>query len=160
MIDEFKEAESARDLAVSRARESERALARHVESIVKAARPRTVLVLEDDAQITKLIARTLAKLDVAVSYVTTIAEAERALGLTDDAPAAPLPGVALMDLLLPDGNAGDLAMRVPRSVEVVLMSAVVDPDILGHLADKVGARFLPKQSLLTLPEIIEDLLDE
>ncbi len=85
-----------------------------------APRPR-MLILEDEPRLADLYRRALARLEVDIDLVTTLAEARAALEQRRYA-------IFLVDLRLPDGNAADLLRAYReylrrRGTEVIVLTA-------------------------------------
>ena len=109
--------------------------------VVAAPGSETVLVVEDDAGVRRLVKRLLVGLGYAV---VEAAEPRAALALVDDGLEFEL---LLTDLVMPGGNGRDLAEQVARlrpDVGVLLMSGYTDDELVRRGVQTGSAAFLQK----------------
>ncbi|HEY8878973.1 MAG TPA: response regulator transcription factor, partial [Roseateles sp.] len=99
-----------------------------------------ILIVDDDAELSQLLASLLAREGWAVHTVLTAADGEQAL-------VRHRPDVVLLDLMLPDANGLDLCRRWRSQhphVGILILSALGDP-IERVLGLEIGADdYLPK----------------
>ena len=119
----------------------------------------SILVVDDDASVRGLVVRILRSWGhVAIGEAGSIAEA---LVYAD----ARRPGIALVDVGLPDGDGFSLTRRLrakPWAMRVVLFSSDADPANIAAAARAGAIGFFPKDELLSpaLQRLIEDRTDD
>nr|WP_221380288.1 response regulator transcription factor [Actinoplanes polyasparticus] len=121
--------------------------------------PDSILVVDDDASVRGLVVRILRSWGHAViGEAGSVAEA---LTYAD----ARRPGIALVDIGLPDGDGFSLTRQLrakPWAMRVVIFSSDADPSNVAA-AERAGAvGFFPKDELLSpaLQRLIEDSADD
>ncbi|WP_407276238.1 winged helix-turn-helix domain-containing protein [Halothiobacillus sp. DCM-1] len=101
--------------------------------------PPTVLLLDDDAELGQMLCRYLGQNGFAVRWVTTIADFRAAL-------AQQVPALALVDVMLPDGDGLTLARELSTQRRFALMMLSARGDEVDRIVGyEVGADdYLPK----------------
>ena len=119
----------------------------------------SILVVDDDASVRGLVVRILRSWGhVAIGEAGSIAEA---LVYAD----ARRPGIALVDVGLPDGDGFSLTRRLrsrPWAMRVVLFSSDADPANIAAATRAGAIGFFPKDELLSpaLQRLLEDRADD
>jgi DNA-binding NarL/FixJ family response regulator len=121
--------------------------------------PDSILVVDDDASVRGLVVRILRSwCHAVIGEAGSVAEA---LAYAD----ARRPGIALVDIGLPDGDGFSLTRQLrakPWAMRVVIFSSDADPSNVAA-AERAGAiGFFPKDELLSpaLQRLIEDRTDD
>ncbi|MEV4348238.1 response regulator transcription factor [Actinoplanes sp. NPDC049596] len=121
--------------------------------------PGSILVVDDDSSVRGLVVRILRSWGhTAIGEAGSITEA---LTYAD----AWRPGVALVDVGLPDGDGFSLTRQLrarPWAMRVVLFSSDADPANIPAATRAGAAAFFPKDELLSpvLRQLIEDRTDD
>lgn len=119
----------------------------------------SILVVDDDASIRGLVVRILRSWGhVVIGEAGSVAEA---LAYAE----ARRPGIALVDIGLPDGDGFSLTRQLqakPWAIRVVVLSSDADPSNSATAARAGAIGFFPKDELLSpaLRRLIEDGPDE
>ena len=119
----------------------------------------SILVVDDDASVRGLIVRILRSWGhAAIGEAGSIAEA---LDYAD----ARRPGIALVDIGLPDGDGFSLTRQLRarfRAMRVVIFSSDADPANTATAVRAGAIGFFPKDELLSpaLQRLLEDLSDD
>lgn len=133
-------------------------LRRRIEQQRTGGLTRSVIVLDDDADLRALMAHTL---EIALHVPVYQAEdGDHAIDLFTEHRAA----VLVSDLFLADGETGESAIRRVRrhghhAVRAVLVSGLADLVTLTTAAGQCNAEPLPRVDLARLPAVVAELLD-
>lgn len=122
-------------------------------SLLGAMEAGTVLLVEDDAELSEALTELLAPHGYRVSTASTLAEGRAAA-------SAMRPDVAVVDLKLPDGSGAELARELMGSgTAVVLTTGYDEPDVRDSVTSlrSRGARYLGKPFA---PAVLLELLSQ
>lgn len=104
-----------------------------VEAYLTAKIPDLVLVVEDNTSTASLVTVALRAHGMRVKRAATIGEAR-------DIIKNEAVGVAVVDMQLPDGDGWNFAEKLPHSIAVALMSAVVSENDMPAIKRRAGAQ--------------------
>ncbi len=118
----------------------------------------TILVVDDDENVLKLVDLLLKRANMETILVTTAHDAAQALR------KKPLPNLMVLDMMLPDVSGIEFlkqmrAKRVFDDIPVLILSALADPDQIRQGLDAGADRYITKPYLANnLLSTVQDLL--
>ena len=105
-----------------------------------------VLVVDDDPELCELVQTLLGRIGVETASAGSAAEAAQQLK------KATLPDLMILDLMLPDVNGLEFLKQMRArsmfdNIPILVLSALVDPDLIKHALDAGADRYLTKPYL-------------